>query len=78
MDVTYEAYRKDLVGLVNAIDAEVGLDEENAVLLLHLLNSVEKISRFAEWVGSKLVDGRLEATEVEICRAAVQVSKTCG
>ena len=77
MDTSYKAYRKTLVSLVNSIERENGLEEENLVLLLHLLNSVEKISRFGQWVGSKLIDGRLLATETEICRAAVQIAKAC-
>ena len=71
----YQEYRKALVELVNSIDAENGLEEENAVLILHKLNSEEKISRFAKWVESRLVNGTLQATETEICRAAVQAAK---
>jgi hypothetical protein len=74
---TYQEYRKGLITLVNAIDRENGLEEENKVLLLYLLNSVEKISKFGRWIGSKMVDGHLQATETEICRAAVQASKAC-
>lgn len=71
----YQKYRKALVELVNSIDAENGLEEENAVLILHKLNSEERISRFAKWVESRLVDGKLQATETEICRAAVQAAR---
>jgi hypothetical protein len=72
---TYQEYRKVLVELVNSIDDEIGLEEENKVLLLHKLNSVEKISRFGEWGRSRLQNGKLQATEAEICRAAVQIAK---
>ena len=72
---TYQEYRTALVELINGIEAENGLEEENGLLLLHLLDSKEKISRFAEWCRSRLVDGKLQATETEICRAAVQASK---
>ena len=75
LTIEYEAFRRELVGLVNSIDAEVGLEEENAVLILYLLNSEEKIVKFNEWIRSRLVNGQLVATEAEICRAAVQVSK---
>ncbi len=72
----YQEYRRALVGMVNSIDAEVGLEEENTVLLLHLLNNELKIIYFNEWVKSKLDGETLQATETEICRAAVHVSKT--
>jgi hypothetical protein len=75
---TYREYRKALIELINSIEAEIGLDEENGVLLLYLLDSVEKISAFNEWVQSKLVNGKLLVTETEICRAAVQISKRFG
>ena len=71
----YPEYRKVLVGLVNSIEAEIGLEEENAVLILHKLDSVEKISEFGKWLKSRLDGEKLMATETEICRAAVQISK---
>ena len=67
--------RKDLIGLVNAIERENGLDEENKVLILHLLNSEKKIVEFIEMLAQKMVNGKLMATETEICRAAVQAAK---
>lgn len=73
---TYQEYRKTLIRLVNSIEKENGLEEENAVLILHKLDSVEKISKFGQWARSRMKDGKLQATEAEICRAAVQVSKT--
>ena len=71
----YQEYRAALISLVNSIERENGLEEENKVLLLHKLNSMEKISKFGRWIGSKMVDGHLQATETEICRAAVQAAK---
>ena len=71
----YPEYRKALIELLNSIKAEIGLDEEDAVLILYKLDSVEKISMFNRWIGSKLRDGKLQATETEICRAAVQIAK---
>ena len=72
---TYQEYRKALIQLVNSIDAKIGLEEENTVLILHKLNTEEKIIRFNEWVKSRMKDGKLQATETEICRAAVQAAK---
>jgi hypothetical protein len=74
MDTSYKAYREYLLELVDAIRRENGLEEENAVLILHNLSSVEKISRFVEWVKSRMDGEKLQATETEICRAAVQAT----
>lgn len=72
---TYQEYRTALIELINSIEAEIGLEEENGVLLLHLLDSKEKISRFSNLLRGKMVDGKLQATEVEVCRAAVKASE---
>ena len=71
----YQEYRKALVSLVCSIEEEVGMERENTVLLLHKLNTVERIVRFNEWVKSKMIGEKLMATETEICRAAVQIAK---
>ena len=71
----YQEYRNALISLVNSIERENGLEEANKVLLLHKLDSEEKISKFGKWVRSKMVNGKLQATETEICRAAVQAAK---
>lgn len=72
---TYREYRAALIELVNSIEAENGLEESSVILLLHLLDSEEKIVRFNDWVQSRLVNGKLQATETEVCRAAVQAAK---
>lgn len=68
-------YRKALIALLHSIDEEIPLSESNKVLILHLLNTEEKIGKFNEWVKSNLKEGKLQATEAEIVRAAVQASK---
>lgn len=68
-------YRKALVTLINSINDVVPMEMENQVLLLHKLNTEKKIVRFNEWVKSKMRGERLQATETEICRAAVQAAK---
>ena len=67
--------RRELAGLVQAIARENGMEEENQVLLMHLLDKEEKIVRFNGWVQSRMVNGHLQATETEICRAAVQAAR---
>lgn len=71
----YEQYRESLLGSINAINREIPLEEKNQVLIVWKLNTAEKISKFNEWVKSNLKDGKLNATEAEIVRAAVQASK---
>lgn len=71
----YMEYRRDLLGVMREIDEEIGLEKENVILLLHLLDNAEKIARFFEWLWSSWADGKLQATEVEICRAAVKASE---
>ena len=67
--------RKSLVKLIHSIEKEIGLEEESIVLLLHLLDSEEKIYKFNEWVKTKLKGDKIQATEVEICGAASLISK---
>lgn len=71
----YQEYRAALIELLNSINQEVGMSEENKVLILHLLNTQKKISAFTNWVKENMRDGTLQATEPEICRAAVQAAK---
>lgn len=68
-------YREALMRLINSINAEIPLEEKNQVLLVMKLNTEEKIIQFNEWVKKNLKAGKLQATEVEIVRAAVQASK---
>ena len=68
-------YRKALVALLHSIDEEIHLSENNIVLILHLLDSENKIVKFSEWVKSNLKEGKLQATEAEIVRAIVQASR---
>ena len=53
----------------------IGLEEESVVLLLHLLDSEEKIFKFNEWVKTKLNGDKIQATETEVCGAASLISK---
>ena len=68
-------YRKALVALIVSISDVVPMAEENQVLLLYKLNTEEKISRFNEWVKSRMKGETLMATEAEITRAAVQIAR---
>ncbi len=68
-------FRKALVQLLHSIDEEIHLSESNKVLILHLLDTEDKIIKFNVWVKNNLKEGKLKATEAEIARAAVQTSK---
>ena len=66
-------YREALMRLINSINAEIPLEEKNQVLLVMKLNTEEKIIQFNEWVKSNLKNGKLQAAEAEIVRAAVKI-----
>ena len=68
-------YRKALIELICSINNEIPLEEKNQVLMVMILDTEEKISNFNGWVKKNLKDGKLEATEEEIVRAAVKASK---
>ena len=68
-------YRKMLIDLIVSIDDQVPLTEPNQVLLVLTLDTEEKIAKFARWVIAHLDGERLQATETEIMRAAVQIGK---
>ena len=69
-------YRQALIGLINAINREVPLEEKNQVLLVILLDTEHKIYTFGHWIKEHLNGmGKLQATEIEIVRAAVHINK---
>ncbi len=71
----YNQYREHLLTMLNSINAEIPLAEQNQVLVAYKLNTVEKIQKFFKWIEANLKEGKLNATEAEIVRAAVQASK---
>ena len=69
-------YWKPLLGMVNAIDRQIPLQKENQVLIVLSLNTEEKVDKFFDWVEERLTEkNKLNATEVEIVRAAVHINK---
>ncbi len=69
-------YRAALMRLIASINNVVPLKPENQVLLVMTLDTEEKIVKFNEWVKTKLLgENDLQATEVEIVRAAVKIDK---
>ena len=69
-------YRKALITLINAINRVIPLTPENQVLIVIELDTEEKIIQFNNWVKSRLTgENELDATEVEIVRAAVRIGK---
>ena len=67
--------REALIGLICSIDHEIGLSEENQVLLVLKLDTEEKIFKFSDWVKTRIENDKFVATEAETMRAAVQISK---
>ena len=69
-------YREALISLINSINQAVSLKPENQVLIVMKLDTEQKIVEFNEWVKSHLQgENNLQATEVEIVRAAVRIGK---
>ena len=68
-------FRKGLVALLQSIEEQVPLTEGSYLTIRYHLETEEAIVEFNEWVKSTLKEGKLQATEAEIVRAAVQASK---
>ena len=68
-------YKKALVKLLQSIEEQVPLTEESYLTIRYHLETEKAIVKFNEWVKSNLKEGKLNATETEIVRAAVQASK---
>ena len=58
-----------------SINAIILLKEENQVLIVHKLNTIEKIRKFFDWIRQNLKDGNLKVTEEEIVRVVVQIGE---
>ena len=71
----FKAYKEELLGMVNSINSEIPLTEENQVLIVYELDTTEKIRAWFRWIVTNMKDGKLQATEEEIVRAAVKASK---
>ncbi len=68
-------YRKALVALLQSIEEQIPLTEGAYLTIRYHLETEEAVVKFAEWVGSRLDGDKLQATETEIVRAAVQAAK---
>lgn len=64
-----------LVGLLQSIEYQIPLTEGSYLTIRYHLETEEAIMEFVDWVKSRLNGEKLEATEVEIVRAAVQAGK---
>ena len=71
----FSQYRQHLLNMVNSINQEIPLAEENQVLIVYKLNTVQKIRKFMDWIGKNLKNGELKSTEQEIVRTAVKIGK---
>ena len=62
--------------MIVSIDSIVPLKKENQVLIVMKLNTEEKVQKWFDWIVSKVKgENDLQATEVEIVRAAVKINK---
>ena len=67
--------RKWLISLVNAMDEEIGLREEDRVLIILQLNTEDKVDQFNEWIKTKIVDEKFVATPVEVMNATARIGR---
>lgn len=68
-------YWKFLIRLVHAIDGEICLSRESVILILHLMDSEDKILSFNDWVKTRIQNGKFQATEDEVTRTVSMISK---
>ena len=67
--------RKWLISLVNAMDEEIGLREEDKVLIILQLNTEDKVDQFNDWIKSKIIDEKLIATPIEVMNATSRIGR---
>ena len=72
---TSSPYREALIDLICSINNEIPMEMKNQVLIVMKLDTEAKISKFNKWVKQNLKNGKLQATETEIVRAAVHIDK---
>ena len=69
-------YYQPLMDMIVTIDSVIQLTQENQVLLVLELNTESKVQKWFDWIATKLKgENELQATEAEIVRAAVKISK---
>ena len=65
----------DLLGIINELNGELGLENSNQVLILYQINTDKKVNKFFDWIGTKITDGQFTATEIQVQNATVKISK---
>ena len=70
-----DSTRKWLISLVNVMDEEIGLREEDKVLIILQLNTEDKVDQFNEWIKTKMVDKKFVATPVEVMNATARIGR---
>ena len=70
-----DSTRKWLISLVNVMDEEIGLREEDKVLIILQLNTEDKVDQFNEWIKTKMVDEKFVATPVEVMNATARIGR---
>ena len=73
--ISNKSLRNALISLISSINQEIGLSNENQVLLVIKLNTEDKLFEFNDWIKNNIQNNKLNATEAEIMRAAVNISK---
>ena len=71
----YAEYREWLVSMVVAMGEEIGLPEEDQVLIILQLNTPEKICQFNDWIRTKLINKELVATPAEVMNMTAKIGR---
>ena len=66
-------YRIHLAEMLHCFEQYITIPEEDIVLILMHLNTVNRVIRFMEWIQSKIQGDTLNTTAQEICRAAIWI-----
>ena len=72
---TNPALRKWLISIINSIGREVGLREEDKVLMVIQLDTEAKIDEFCKWLKTKMANEKFIATPQEVMHITAPIGK---
>lgn len=70
-----KAWREAITDLIIAIGDDVGIKEENQILMMMYLNTPRKIKRFSDWAKARTVDNHLTVTPEAVMHAVSQIER---
>ena len=67
-------YKRELIGLMHSVEAQIGMEKNDIMLILLDLDTEEKIWRFFQWFKTQVDGNIILAKPNEIVRAACEIS----